>query len=112
MNAWQARGLAALGSGEFEEAYQQVAAVSPAGTFASHMLPGAGRWPFALARVQLADDERLRRAQATTGSRLHLTAALETFERLGARPWAGRATAELRATGLGRPRVRGKATFH
>jgi DNA-binding CsgD family transcriptional regulator len=34
-----------------------------------------------------------------------LTAALETFERLGARPWAGRATAELRATGLARPRA-------
>jgi hypothetical protein len=32
-------------------------------------LPGAGRWPFALARVQLGDGERLRRAQATTGSR-------------------------------------------
>ena len=34
-----------------------------------------------------------------------MTAALETFERLGARPWAGRATAELRATGLARPRA-------
>jgi DNA-binding CsgD family transcriptional regulator len=66
--------------------------------------PGAGR--FAPARVQLAHDERLRRAQATSGSRLHLTAALETFERLGARPWAGRATAELPATGLARPRAR------
>jgi hypothetical protein len=32
-------GLAALGSGDFEEAYQQVAAVSPAGTLASHVPP-------------------------------------------------------------------------
>ena len=39
MNAWQARGLAALGSGDFEEGYQQVAAVSPAGTLASHVPP-------------------------------------------------------------------------
>ena len=68
-------------------------------------IPGADRWPFDLARVQLAYGERLRRAQATTGSRLHLTAALETFERLGARPWAGRAAGELRATGQTRPRA-------
>ena len=71
--------------------------------------PGAGR--FAPARVQLAYDERLRRAQATSGSRLHLTAALKTFERLGARPWAGRATAELPATGLARPAPGREATF-
>ena len=68
-------------------------------------IPGAERWPFDLARVQLAYGERLRRAQATTGSRLHLTAALETFERLGARPWADRAASELRATGLAKPRA-------
>jgi DNA-binding CsgD family transcriptional regulator len=171
--AWQARGLAALGRGDYEEAYQQAAAISPAGILASHVLnalhvpmdlveaavrtgrraeaaahvaamrdaglaalsprlallasgsaaiaatddsapglfeealaiPGADRWPFDLARVQLAYGERLRRAQATTGSRLHLTAALETFERLGARPWADRAAGELRATGQTRPRT-------
>ena len=68
-------------------------------------IPGARRWPFDLARVQLAYGERLRRAQATTGSRLQLVAALETFERLGARPWADRAASELRATGLAKPRA-------
>ena len=43
-------------------------------------IPGADRWPFDLARVQLAYGERLRRAQATTGSRFHLTAI---FPKLG-----------------------------
>jgi DNA-binding CsgD family transcriptional regulator len=65
--------------------------------------PGADRWPFDLARLQLAYGEWLRRAQATTESRRHLVAALDTFERLGARPWAGRAASELRATGQTRP---------
>jgi DNA-binding CsgD family transcriptional regulator len=32
-------------------------------------------------------------------ARPHLLAALETFERLGAKPWAERARAELEATG-------------
>ena len=34
--AWHARALAALGTGDFETAYQQAAAVSPAGQIASH----------------------------------------------------------------------------
>jgi DNA-binding CsgD family transcriptional regulator len=166
-----ARSLAALGMGDFETAYQQAAAVSPAGTLASHApcaiwavmdlveaatrtgrrteaaahvaamraanigelssraallaagseaiaspddsaielfehalaIPGVSRWPFDLARVQLVYGERLRRLRATGESRIHLTAALETFERLGARPWATRACTELRATGQARP---------
>ncbi|MFE7802726.1 AAA family ATPase [Nocardia sp. NPDC057440] len=61
--------------------------------------PGAERWPFHHARIQLAYGERLRRAKVTVGARRHLTAALETFDRLGARPWADRARNELRATG-------------
>ncbi|MGN9847347.1 response regulator transcription factor, partial [Nonomuraea sp. H19] len=40
-----------------------------------------------------------RRAEART----HLQAAMEAFDRLGATPWAARATAELRATGLSQP---------
>jgi DNA-binding CsgD family transcriptional regulator len=67
-------------------------------------IPGIDRWPFELARVQLAFGERLRRAQATRQSRLHLAAALQAFERLGARPWANRAASELRATGQTKPR--------
>jgi DNA-binding CsgD family transcriptional regulator len=171
-NACYARTLAALGRGDFEEAYQQAAVISPAGTFASHVpyatwvmmdlveaavrtgrqaeaaahtaamraddvaalsprlallaagaaaiaapddeasglfetaltIPGIDRWPFDLARVQLAYGARLRRTRATTVSRVHLTAALETFGRLGARPWAAQASSELRATGQTRSR--------
>ena len=68
-------------------------------------IPGIDRWPFDLARVQLAYGERLRRMRAMTESRVHLAAALGTFERLGARPWAERATNELRATGQTKPRA-------
>ncbi len=55
--------------------------------------------PFELARTQLCFGERLRRARARADAREPLRAALETFERLGARAWAERAVAELRATG-------------
>jgi DNA-binding CsgD family transcriptional regulator/tetratricopeptide (TPR) repeat protein len=160
--------LAAMGQGDFERAYQQAAAVSPAGVFASHVphalrvafdlvesaartgrhaeaaahvavmreiglagisprlalivtgaaaiaapddeitplfaealaIPGAGDWPFDLARVRLAYGERLRRARATAQARQQLGAALEVFRRLGARPWQARAENELRAAGL------------
>jgi DNA-binding CsgD family transcriptional regulator len=66
--------------------------------------PGAERWPFERARVALLCGERLRRARESVRSREHLAAALESFERLGAGPWADRAGKELRATGQARPR--------
>ena len=165
--------VAALGRGDFEDAYQHATAISPAGVLASHVplalwvlmdlveaavrtgrhteaaahvtamrdagiaaisprlallaagseaitapddlapglfekalaVPGAGRFPFDLARVRLCYGERLRRARATTGSRAQLTAALEIFGRLGARPWAARAAGELRAAGRTHPRA-------
>jgi DNA-binding CsgD family transcriptional regulator len=168
--AWHARALAALGRADFEDAYRQAAAVSPAGVLASHVphalwlimdlveaavrsgrhadtaahvaaaqeagvagisprlamitqgsaalacteetwgdlfesalaTPGADRWPFDQARIQLAYGERLRRVKATAAARAHLAAARDTFERLQARPWAARASSELRATGLSR----------
>jgi DNA-binding CsgD family transcriptional regulator len=171
--AWQVQTLAALGRGDFEEAYLRAVNISPAGTLASHVphalyvlmdvvdaavhtgrhaeaaahvaamreanvaalssrlallargsaaiaapddsalerfeealaIPGIDRWPFDLARVELAYGERLRRMRAMTESRVHLAAALATFERLGARPWADRATNELRATGQTKPRA-------
>jgi DNA-binding CsgD family transcriptional regulator len=65
-------------------------------------IPGIDRWPFEMARVQLAFGERLRRARATRQSRLQLSAALRTFQRLGAEPWALRAANELRASGQAR----------
>jgi hypothetical protein len=56
-------------------------------------------WPFARARTELCYGERLRRAGRRIDARVQLHAALETFERLGARPWAERAAGELRASG-------------
>ena len=67
-------------------------------------LPGIERWQFDLARVRLAYGERLRRDRAMTQARAQLNAALEVFERLGARPWVDRTTAELRASGQTKPR--------
>jgi len=43
--------------------------------------------------------------RATCEARTHLSAALGTFEALGARPWALRAGHELRATGLAAARA-------
>jgi DNA-binding CsgD family transcriptional regulator len=159
----RASSLAALGRGDFEEAYREAAAISPPGILTPHALwvvmdlveaavrtgrqheaaahvtamreagvagisprlallatasaaltappgaaaqlfeqalglPGAGRWPFELARVQLAYGEHLRRVRATSAARIHLSAALSAFRALGARPWADRAAHELRAT--------------
>ncbi|WP_433213150.1 AAA family ATPase [Microtetraspora malaysiensis] len=62
-------------------------------------LPGIDRWPFDLARVQLAYGARLRRARSRVKAREHLSAALEVFRWLGALPWATRASNEIRATG-------------
>jgi DNA-binding CsgD family transcriptional regulator len=72
-------------------------------------VPGADRWPFDRARVQLAYGEQLRRVRATAEARVQLSAALTTFEALGARPWATRAGNELRATGLAAVRADGLA---
>jgi len=163
-----ARALAAIGRGDFEQAYRFASAVSPPGIFPSHVgealfvcmdlveaairtgrldeakahvaamreegigalsprltlltvgsaaltsqgnvatelfeqalaIPRSERWPFDRARVQLAYGEHLRRTRSSTSrSRVHLSAAWEVFERLGAHPWARRADNELRATG-------------
>ncbi|TDD46024.1 helix-turn-helix transcriptional regulator [Nonomuraea terrae] len=66
-------------------------------------VPGAERWPFDLARIRLAYGEHCRRTRAIHRARTQLAQALETFERLGARPWAERARNELRATGQSPP---------
>jgi DNA-binding CsgD family transcriptional regulator len=63
------------------------------------------RQPFEQARSQLCFGEFLRRRRHPTDARKVLTTALGTFTRLGARSWAQRTEAELRATGLAsRPR--------
>jgi DNA-binding CsgD family transcriptional regulator len=66
--------------------------------------PDADRWPFDLARVRLAYGERLRRTKSPSDARTHLSAAIDAFEQLGARPWAERGANELRATGIHRER--------
>jgi DNA-binding CsgD family transcriptional regulator len=55
--------------------------------------------PFELARTELTLGERLRRAKRPADARVPLRAALETFERLGAAPWAEHAGVELAASG-------------
>lgn len=54
---------------------------------------------FETARTRLAYGARLRRARRRTESRPQLRAALDTFEALGAVPWADLAAVELAATG-------------
>ena len=70
--------------------------------------PDADRWPFDQARIQLAYGEYLRRQRRAGPSRVVLGAALDTFLRLGARPWAAQARHGLRASGvtIGRPASR------
>jgi DNA-binding CsgD family transcriptional regulator len=55
--------------------------------------------PFERARTELAYGELLRRGRRRVDARAHLEAALDTFENLGAVPWAERARLELRASG-------------
>jgi DNA-binding CsgD family transcriptional regulator len=55
--------------------------------------------PFERARTQLCFGEQLRRARHRAEARPRLAEALETFETLGAEPWAERARAELAASG-------------
>jgi DNA-binding CsgD family transcriptional regulator len=55
--------------------------------------------PFEAARTLLAYGSRLHRARRRVDARERLRAALEGFERLGARPWIEHTNAELRAAG-------------
>jgi DNA-binding CsgD family transcriptional regulator len=55
--------------------------------------------PFEVARTQLCYGEILRRKRRRVEARQMLREALNTFERLGAEPWATRAQNELAATG-------------
>ena len=58
-----------------------------------------GARPFDQARTRLLLGEHLRRSRRRVDARDHLRAALESFELLGAAPWAARARTELRASG-------------
>ena len=61
--------------------------------------PGIAEFPFEHARIALSQGMWLRRMRRYTEARAALGAAVEGFDRLGARPWTERARAELRAAG-------------
>ncbi|WP_238698189.1 LuxR family transcriptional regulator [Streptomyces sp. E5N91] len=63
-------------------------------------LPAAPSFPFEFARIALAHGTRLRQRHSLQGARQVLMRACETFDRLGAGPWAERARGELRASGV------------
>jgi DNA-binding CsgD family transcriptional regulator len=58
------------------------------------------RWPFERAQLQLDYAEWLRRRRRINEAKPILSAALDTFSELRARPWAQRSEAELRACGV------------
>jgi DNA-binding CsgD family transcriptional regulator len=62
--------------------------------------PAGDQWPFERAQLRLDYAEWLRRRRQINDAKPVLTQALETFRRLGARSWAQRAQAELRACGV------------
>lgn len=62
--------------------------------------PVLEHWPFERAQTLLDLAEWLRRRRRIAEARAPLNEALETFRRLGARPWIERARAESRAAGL------------
>jgi DNA-binding CsgD family transcriptional regulator len=62
-------------------------------------------WPFERAQLRLDYGEWLRRRRRINDAKTVLTAALEAFRRLDARPWARRAEGELRACGVAVPDV-------
>jgi DNA-binding CsgD family transcriptional regulator len=65
--------------------------------------PAGEQWPFERAQLLLDHAEWLRRRRRINDAKPGLTEALATFRRLGARSWAQRAEAELRACGVAVP---------
>ena len=65
--------------------------------------PAGDQWPFERAQLRLDYAEWLRRRRRINDAKPVLTEALATFRRLGARSWAQRAEAELRACGVAVP---------
>ena len=64
---------------------------------------GGDQWPFERAQLRLDHGEWLRLRRRISDAKPVLTQALGTFRRLGARSWAQRAQAELRACGWRSP---------
>jgi DNA-binding CsgD family transcriptional regulator len=65
--------------------------------------PAGDQWPFERAQLRLDYAEWLRRRRQINDAKPVLTEAQGTFRRLGARSWAQRAEAELRACGVAVP---------
>ena len=65
--------------------------------------PTGDQWPFERAQLRLDHAEWLRRRRRINDAKPALMEALGTFRRLGARSWAQRAEAELRACGVAVP---------
>ncbi|WP_109033235.1 helix-turn-helix transcriptional regulator [Streptomyces rubrogriseus] len=84
------RGRALLAEPEHAERHFRAALAGEAGE----------QWPFERAQTRLDYGEWLRRQRRVAEARPLLTGALDTFRRLGARPWIDRAKAELRAAGI------------
>ncbi len=84
----RARGI--LAGPDRAEAYFGTALADPAGD----------QWPFERAQLRLDYAEWLRRRRRINDAKPVLTEALATFRRLGARSWAQRTEAELRACGV------------
>ncbi|MEO3887021.1 AAA family ATPase [Nonomuraea sp. B5E05] len=84
------RGRALLAEPDHAEPYFRAALADDTGE----------QWPFERAQTRLDYGEWLRRQRRIAEARPLLTTALETFQRLGARPWIERAKAELRAAGI------------
>jgi DNA-binding CsgD family transcriptional regulator len=64
--------------------------------------PDASRWPFHLARLELAFGDRLRRDREMRRARTYLQRAADRFSSLDATPWRDRAVTALRSTGHSR----------
>jgi DNA-binding CsgD family transcriptional regulator len=62
--------------------------------------PAGDQWPFERAQLRLDHGEWLRRRRRINDAKPVLAQAVATFRRLGARSWAQRAEAELRACGV------------
>lgn len=84
------RGRALLAEPEHAEPHFQAALADDTGE----------QWPFERAQTWLDYGEWLRRRRRIAEARPLLTTALDTFQRLGARPWIERSKAELRAAGI------------
>ena len=72
--------------------------------------PGIAEFPFEHARIVLAQGMWLRRSRRHTEARVPLELAGAIFERLGARPWAERALAELRVAAVSTHQTTGAAS--